>query len=87
VDVLLGKKVMSGTDGSIPKTAGWKDKKGILFHWSHSKRQKMENLADERASNILSIFGHCPPFHEAKIDEFGQQEHVLARLIIAMKLL
>jgi hypothetical protein len=28
--------------------------------------KKKENLADERASNILSSFGHCPPFYEAK---------------------
>jgi hypothetical protein len=35
-----------------------------IGHIQNSKKWK--TLSDERASNILSIFGHCPSFHEAQ---------------------
>jgi hypothetical protein len=84
---LLGKKVMSSTDGSISKTAGRKDKKGILLHWSHSNGKKRKILQMRELPTFCRFSGIALLSMKQKIDEFGQPEHVLARLIIAMRLL
>lgn len=79
---------MSSTDGIISKTAGRKDKKGILLYLVTFKTAKNGKSCQMRELLIFCRFlGTALLSMTHKIDEFGQPDNVLARLVIAIKLL